>query len=126
MPNTFFTDGEYIDLFLTSDAMIHDSGSFLIEYLFTQKPVMRMMNDDCMDDLLNGYAKRCFGVYYKGYDEFEVEQFVVNVIEGKDENKEDRECLYNDFLLPQSGKLPSENIISDILDSIDNQLLFKR
>jgi hypothetical protein len=32
MDNTFLENGGYVDVFLTSDAMIHDSGSFLIEF----------------------------------------------------------------------------------------------
>lgn len=38
--NTFtqFEDGSYVELFKTSDALIHDCGSFLFEYLVTKKP----------------------------------------------------------------------------------------
>src|SRR5690606_6795936 len=36
--NTQIEEGDYIDLFLTSDGMIFDSCSFLNEYLYTQKP----------------------------------------------------------------------------------------
>ena len=40
--NTQFNDGEYIELFKQSDAMIHDSGAFLAEYIFTDKPSLTL------------------------------------------------------------------------------------
>ena len=40
MPNTQTEFGEYRDMFLTSDAMILDSVSFMQEYLFTEKPLL--------------------------------------------------------------------------------------
>ena len=125
MPNTFVSEGEYIDLFLSSDAMIHDSGSFLIEYLYTKKPVMRLMNGDNIEELLNSFASRCFEAYYKGYDEKEIEEFINNVIDGIDKMKDMRLNLYKELLQPINGKLPSENIIDDIVYSIDNQVLYR-
>jgi CDP-glycerol glycerophosphotransferase (TagB/SpsB family) len=35
--NTILTTGSYMELFKSSDAMIHDCGSFIIEYLYTKK-----------------------------------------------------------------------------------------
>lgn len=36
--NTQLDEGDYIDLFILSDAILHDSGSFIAEYLFVEKP----------------------------------------------------------------------------------------
>lgn len=121
MPNTSFHDGEYIDLFLTSDAMIHDSGSFLLEYLYVNKPVMRTMTGEDMSKVFNKLALDSLNVYYQGFNEQEIEQFIQNVIDGVDPMKEAREKFYQERLLPPNGKLPSENIIDDIIDSIKNQ-----
>lgn len=123
MPNTSVNDGEYIDLFLESDAMIHDSGSFLIEYLYTKKPVMRTMNDIDPQTLFNDFALDALEVYYKGYNEQDIEQFIQNVIDGVDPMKEARDKFYQERLLPPNGKLPSENIVNDIIDSIEKQRL---
>ena len=46
MENTQLEESSYVDLFLTSDAMIHDSGSFTTEYLFVNKPVMYLTASD--------------------------------------------------------------------------------
>ena len=37
LDNGQLEEGDYFDLFLQSDAMIHDSVSFLSEYLYTMK-----------------------------------------------------------------------------------------
>ena len=46
MPNTQFEDGAYADLFMQSDAMIHDCGSFIQEYLFADKPCMYLKDPE--------------------------------------------------------------------------------
>lgn len=38
--------GEYTDFFLTSDAMITDSGSFLSEYISLNKPIIQLTRED--------------------------------------------------------------------------------
>lgn len=41
-----YTKGEYIDIFRTSDLMLTDCGSFLGEYLPTEKPIIRLINSN--------------------------------------------------------------------------------
>lgn len=40
MSNTQLEEGDYTELFMQSDAMIHDCGSFILEYLAVDKPCM--------------------------------------------------------------------------------------
>ncbi len=123
MPNTSLKEGDYLDLFLTSDAMIHDSGSFIAEYLYTNKPVMRTINDIPLEKMYNPFALKCLDQYYKAYNEKDIEQFIQNVINGVDPLKEQRTKFVNEVLMPKGS--PSQNIIDDILDSIDNQILYR-
>ena len=123
MPNTSIKDGDYADLFLTSDAMIHDSGSFLIEYLYVNKPVMRTLNEVPMEKEFNPFALRCLEQYYLAHNEMEIEKFIQNVIDDIDHLKEQRTTFVNEVLMPKGS--PSQNIIDDILDSIDNQILYR-
>lgn len=44
LSNAQLETGEYVDLFMSSDAMIHDCGSFTIEYHYTLKPVLYLVN----------------------------------------------------------------------------------
>ena len=123
MPNTNLNDGDYEDLFLTSDAMIHDSGSFISEYLYVNKPVMRTLNGIDESEKQNGFSLECISNHYLANDEHDIEQFIQNVIAGIDPIKEKRTKFINDVLMPNGS--PSLNIIDDILDSINNQILYR-
>ena len=123
MSNTTIDENEYIDLFLTSDAMIHDSGSFTVEYLYVNKPVMRTVSDMPLNDLFNQFGLDCIKQYYLGYSESDIEHFIQDVINDVDPMKEQRTKFVNEVLMPKGS--PSQNIIDDILDSIDNQILYR-
>ena len=123
MPNTSIAEGDYIDLFLSSDAMIHDSGSFLIEYLYVNKPVMRTLNGVPLEKLYNSFVLRCLNHYYLAHNKQDIEDFIENVINDIDPLKEQRTKFVNEVLMPKGS--PSQNIIDDILDSIDNQILYR-
>lgn len=120
--NGFINEGEYVDLFLTSDAMIHDSGSFIVEYLYANKPVMRTINDLPLNEQFNDFALSCLEHYYYGYNEQDIEFFIQNIINGIDPLNEQRTNFVNDILMPKG--CPSENIVNDIIDSIKNQRVF--
>lgn len=121
--NCSFCDGDYVDLFFSSDAMIHDSGSFLIEYLYLNKPVMRTINDIPLEKMYNSFALKCLEQHYFAQSKHDIEQFIQNVISEIDPLKEQRTKFVNEVLMPKGS--PSQNIINDILDSIDNQILYR-
>lgn len=116
--NTAFVDGEYVGLFLASDAMIHDCNSFTVEYLAVNKPAM-FLDSGLTDDKINEVGKEARACYYKGYCEEDIENFIKMIIEGgEDELKERREAFYKNYILPPNGKLAAENIIDDLLTSL--------
>lgn len=123
MPNTSIVDGDYIDLFLTSDAMIHDSGSFIVEYLYVNKPVLRTLNELPLDKLYNSFVLKCLDCYYFARNNNDIDRFIQNVINNVDSKKEQRTKFVNDMLMPKD--FPSRIIINDILHSIDNQILYR-
>jgi CDP-glycerol glycerophosphotransferase (TagB/SpsB family) len=123
MPNCNLNDDDYMDLFLTSDGMIHDCGSFLIEYLYVNKPVMRMLNEIPVEEQYNAFTLKCLEHYYLARKEQDIEKFIQNVINGVDPLKEQRTKFVNEVLMPKGS--PSQNIIDDIIDSIDNQILYR-
>lgn len=122
MPNATIHENDYIDLFLTSDAMIHDSGSFIVEYLYVNKPVMRTINDMPLSEQFNGFGLECLEQYYLSKTKEDVEEFIKNVVEGVDAMKEKRTKFIEEKLMPKGS--PSQNVIDDIIDSIDNQVLY--
>ena len=123
MPNTTVVEGDYIDLFLSSDAMIHDSGSFIAEYLYLDKPVARTLNGVDLKTLHNDFGLLCLNHHYMVHDAEELDQFVQNVINGIDHMKESRTKFIQDVLMPKV--LPSQAILDDILDSRENHILYR-
>lgn len=117
MPNTMISDSDYHDLFITSDALIHDCGSFTIEYLYLDKPVMRLMNGLDPKSMFGDFGMACISQHYLAYKREDIENFIVNVINNKDSKHEERRDFIKSNLY--SEILPSKLIINDILKSIN-------
>ncbi len=66
MPNTQLEEGKYTELFKNSDALIHDCGSFTIEYLYTHNPVMYLTKDKHHCDNMNEFSTKAFNLHYLG------------------------------------------------------------
>ena len=116
MPNTKVETENYIDLFMTSDAMIHDCGSFSVEYLYAGKPVMFMANNEKeYRKELNGLGNGALDQHYIGTDIDAIYRFLDDVvIGGKDIMKGQRAKFVNDILLPPNGKSVVENTMDFI------------
>lgn len=115
MENCQIAEGGYIDLFIGSDAMIHDSGSFLIEYLYTQKPVQFLMNNEQVKSQFNALGQKVFDVIDLGKSKDEIRRFITDVVlNEKDDLKPKRDKFYNDFLNLPNNKLASENIFNEL------------
>lgn len=106
---------DYLALFKYSDAMIHDCGSFTIEYLYMDKPVMYVTRDNHHADNLNEVAQKAFDLHYKGKSCADIEAFVKSVIEGIDPLEKERLSFKEQFLTVPNGKSACENIIDVIL-----------
>ncbi len=117
--NTSYVNGDYVDLFWSSDAMIHDCGSFIIEYLYVQKPVMFLGNYDRLSQS-NEVGKKAYYCHYEGKSETDIKNFIESVvIQGIDCLVEERRSFYNDCLLSPNGRSVSENIILDLKKSLN-------
>ena len=117
LENTQLMEGDYIGLFVHSDAMVHDSSSFTVEYLHTNKPVMFLVKGD--NELTAGMFK--FGAaaldcHYKGTTMDDIKSFIEDVvIGGNDFMRSTREQFIKDYLVPPHNKTASQNIIDAIL-----------
>ena len=119
MENCQIQQGEYLDLFKYSDAMIHDCCSFQIEYHYTKNPVLYLIRDNDEEkhkSKLNELGQMAFDLHYKGSTAEDIEKFINNVIEGTDIRREERIAFFNNYLLPPNGKTACENIITEILE----------
>lgn len=117
LENSQVEEGKYIELFKFSDAMIHDCSTFTQEYLYTCNPVLYLVRDELYTHTrnLNEFALNTFNLHYHATSREEIEQFVKNVISGKDILKNQRDSFYEKSLLPPYGKTSCENIINSIL-----------
>ena len=115
LENTQLEQGYYMDLFKTSDAMIHDCASFTAEYLYTKKPVLFMVRDPEVLTHWNTFGRKCFDMHYHAENIGEIENFINNVVLGeKDTMREEREKFCIEYLYPKDGVMPSQKIM-DIL-----------
>ncbi|RFC55318.1 CDP-glycerol glycerophosphotransferase family protein [Brumimicrobium aurantiacum] len=115
MENGQIAEGGYIDLFLTSDAMIHDSGSFLIEYIYTHKPVQFLMSNEEVKSQFNELGKEVFNVIDLAKSKADIRRFIEEVVIKENDNlKHKRDTFYNDFLNLPNNKLASKNIFDEL------------
>ena len=118
MPNTSFEDGAYFDLFLTSDAMIHDCSTFMAEYLVTEKPVAFVLRKDAGMNL-NEYAQQCYEQHYELHSVREIEEFINNVVlQGNDAMKQNRVEFVHNTLLPKGKESVAQNIFNEIVGEL--------
>ena len=120
MENTQLETGDFIELFKTSDAMIHDSGSFTIEYLFVNKPVAFTTADfEALKSEHNDIARACLDQYYVVHDENELMAYIKDVvIAGQDTMKDQRTAFFQTALKPNVRGNTSEFIVNDIKRSL--------
>lgn len=121
MENSQLELGQYIDLFMTSDAMIHDCSSFTNEYMYTRKPVMYLIRGSAEKHCaqLNAYSQEAFNLHYFGRSGKDIESFIVDVINGVDPYLSARTKYYEEYLTPINGKSACDNIIDSILGGKD-------
>lgn len=111
--NTTLVEGPYMDLFKSSNAMIHDCGSFIVEYLYSMKPVMYLGSN--REEQSNIVGKKAYNCHYHGTTIEEVRNFLNEVVlKGGDSMKPQREQFYNEVLLPPNGLTVAENIVNEI------------
>lgn len=115
LENAQVENGKYIGLFKYSDAMIHDCSTFTQEYMYANRPVMFLVKDSHHTDNLNDFAKTTFNLHVHGWNKEDIEKFVIDIINGKDEKKKEREAFYSEAMQPPHGKTACNNIINAIL-----------
>ena len=122
MPNTQLEEGYYIDLFLTSDAMIHDCASFTGEYLFSKHPVLFVIRDQQqVESHWNPFGRKCYDLHYHAQGIEDIEAFINDtVISGLDPLRHEREDFFSQYLF--NGTIPSENIYNYLNENLSPKL----
>lgn len=114
LPNAQVIEGEYLNCFMTSDCMIHDSISFVAEYLFTGKPVLVLCREN---NKLNSFGQEILRVLYKvmGNDWNGIKNFLEKDV-FEDKKRDERLAFYSKYLDYKTinGMLASDFIYHDI------------
>lgn len=113
LKNGQFENAEYGDLFLTSDAMIHDCGSFMSEYLITGNPSLFMVRNESVMEEWSAFGKRAVSVHYQSRNQKQLIDFIENVVlNEKDWMKEERIDFVNNTLIQKDNLTASEAILN--------------
>lgn len=119
LPNTRLEEGDYVDLFLESDALIHDCGSFLIEYFFVNKPALYLVKTDDFKQEYNDLGKTAFDYLEIGKNAGDISRFIEQtVLGGQDVFKEKRKVFFESRLRPPNNRPASENIVDHLLNEL--------
>ncbi|WP_168418464.1 CDP-glycerol glycerophosphotransferase family protein [Acinetobacter towneri] len=108
-------EGEYIDLFRQSDALIHDSASFIAEYHFTKKPMLFLMANHTRANL-NEFGLVCLDAADEAWGGDDIESFVNKVIDETIGVKNQQKELVDKYFLDlknESGSLSVSDIIKN-------------
>ena len=122
LPNVELSVGDYIKQFCESDALIHDGGGFMAEYLYTQKPCLYLSN--YINEYINKNRVNRLGIvawqaHYHAYTQDEVGNFINNVVlEDNDVMKEKRCKVLEKYMQSPKGETVAETIIRMIKEEI--------
>ena len=122
MDNGQLEEGLFIDLFMTSDAMIHDSSSFSAEYMYSGNPVMYVCKDmTSILDKSSYLAKKIYNAHYVGKNDEDILSFLLDVVlNGSDPLKKERKIILNNYLMPPHNQSCAKNTMEDINNTLCN------
>ena len=114
-------NGDYFDYFVSSDAMLLDSESFIFEYQYTHKPLLfftrKTQTFNAFGEMLLNILYKCPGNDYDGISNF-VDTVVIN---GNDSMFEQRQTFFNKYLnyvKDNNGMNASEYIYSYVRSQV--------
>lgn len=118
MENTAYVTRGYVDLLKSSDAMIHDCGSFIIEYQYVNKPALYLATYDRLAQS-NEVGRAAYKCHYLGYSDDDIDSFLKDVVlDGKDTKSIARELFVKEYILPPNGRLAAENIVEYLVSAL--------
>lgn len=119
LQNGILEQSDYTDLFLTSDALIHDCSSFMVEYLATSKPALYLLHDNHVSNRLHEFGQMAFQHHYHAKQDGDIETFVKEQVLGThDPMRQQRLQFVESHLKAKNGQPASVNIINHIKKKI--------
>lgn len=116
---SFDAQGDYLALFAGSDAMIHCSGSFIVEYMYTGKPVAYVYSQSRNPPDIGPIGDAALGAHYHLHSETEIRSFIDDVVlGGHDTMIGIRKSVADKYLRSPNGKMFSDNVYETILEGL--------
>jgi hypothetical protein len=112
------SEGEYFELFVSSNFMIHDSGSFLAEYLYSKHPVMYLMSKKNNQQFYNAFGQKALNSCELGYEFTDVIKFIENMVAGNKNIKKEHFNFIDKEVKTYFDISPSDKIIQIILKDV--------
>ena len=115
MENTVLVEGNGYPVFKSSDALIHDCASYLLDYMYTQKPCLYVslsgkLNVETAEDGMDAYE-----AHYHAKSSEDIDSFIQHVVIGGEDNMQgQRKDVLKKHILPKTGRSATENIIGSI------------
>lgn len=120
MPNAEYQEGgDYFDAFVNSDALIHDCGSFMAEYLYTDNPACFLLKNDVQNRKnYNTFARECIARHYHAYTEAGIIRFIDEVVvKGIDSMRQERLSFAAEKI-----RIHYPNVAGSMLDYIKGEI----
>lgn len=116
----YSTEGDYIKLLANSDALIHDCGSFVAEYLFFNKPCAYIYREGIDYQAMQlQLGLRCLEEYYPIEEDDDWYHFIEDVIlDGQDIQKEKREHFARENIMinyPYATQAVYDSILQEMM-----------
>lgn len=121
--NTSLFEGEWYNLFMSSDAMILDSIGFMLEYSLSMKPACVIYRENERGERTMKFSECGEDVYnllYHAKSQSEIENFLGMIKKGEDPLFERRKLYIENNYLPPYQQSGSENIFNYIVEEIEN------
>lgn len=117
---TQLDEGEYTKLFIESDAIIHDCGSFIAEYLFVNKPCAYLeINGESQLESINDFGKKALEAYFKVKNKNDLEFFIDRVVSGKAVLNKSHLSFLKNYIEPMyKENIPSVKILKILKKSL--------
>ena len=111
LANGQLEEGEYVHLFLTSDAMIFDSVSFICEYMYSGKPSLFTVIETKTSPQFNEFGEMAYQCLYHSHAEDDIKGFIENVVlTDNDPMKQERSQFFEQYLTSPNNSTASQNI----------------
>lgn len=114
------TEPEYYQSFVNSHGIIHDCGSFLPEYMFSENPPCYLLkNKDVIDEYFGDLGKKCLEHCYLAFNKNEIINYIENIVIKEQDTMKNERKYFAENVLKYNFPKASFAVIENILNSLN-------